>query len=89
MVAGRKTLEDWLEAGDRAYLSLVVDPDSGESFDDLNEYPFGFLDEICNPTYRQELIRKRSGEQVAEPFTDSAIVHSRSWGCPNISVRPS
>lgn len=69
VVAGRETLEEWLEDGDETYLDALVDPDTGaklEAFRDISVYW-----ELCNPSYRDELIRKRAGNKVADPITDS------------------
>lgn len=76
VVAGRETLEEWLEEGDEMKLAMLVDPLTGDPLDAFDEE--NVLFEICDPAYREEMVQKRAGKIVAEPLTQSKLCHDVS-----------
>jgi hypothetical protein len=82
IVAGRTTLEEWLERGDEGTLSCVVDPHAGGELeawkDDLTLYG-----NLIDPASRKRLISRRAHIRVAEPMTDTTYIHDLALGPRN------
>lgn len=72
LVAGRETLEEWIDEGNESCLNALVDPNTGGKLTSLTE--LGVFD-ICDPTYRKELIQLRAEKKAAYPLTASKLVH--------------
>ena len=74
IVAGRKTLEDWLDHGNEGALSCIVDPETGKRLDawgpDWEHY-----DALIDPEERNQLIARRAAEEVALPLSQSQRIH--------------
>ena len=74
IVAGRATLEEWLDKGDERALSCVVDPSTGGRLDawgaDWNHY-----DDLVDPLERDRLVVRRSSEVVAVQMSHSQTIH--------------
>jgi len=75
LVAGRETLEEWVEKGDQANLSALVHPFNGETLSDWSS-DHNILLELGDPEKYAELIALRATIRVADPFTASILIHS-------------
>ena len=75
VVANREVLEQWLEDGDEECLSLLADPQSGDVLEHSVSENVDFFAELCDPHDRPRLMRERSKNQVAIPFTESDRIH--------------
>ena len=74
IVAGRTTLEEWLDKGDECALSCVVDPDTGGGLEAWKE-DLTLYDNLIDPASRKQLITRRAHIRVAAPMTDATHIH--------------
>jgi hypothetical protein len=74
IVAGRMTLEEWLDKGDECALSCVVDPDTGGGLEAWKE-DLTLYDNLIDPASRKQLITRRAHIRVAAPMTDATHIH--------------
>ena len=74
IVAGRATLEEWLDKGDEGALSCVVDPSTGKRLDTWGQ-DWKHYDELIDPLERDRLVARRAYEEVALQASHSQIIH--------------
>lgn len=75
IVAGKETLEEWLDAGNEDFLNLLVDPYSGVRLQSTLSENANFFAEICDIDYREKLVRERSTEKVETSQTGSVFIY--------------